>query len=446
MNHKGNKMDTNKFLERQRERQAQQAERQANQKSQIPFLKLPQGKHPVRFLRVGNKQEKLPFKSVQTHTFKLKSDAGQTIFVYALCYNWLFTHRDCKELTINPLREMGKLTAEDIKAVKKYGCPVCNAKDVLYKSGADKETWQSCNTRGTNYWNVLLRSDEKVYIWSVSDTNHDAIAGSIEMYMDINEKTGKPGPDSIDILHPKTGYDHIITATGERNNRRYKVDVKPKPRPVGDLDDDQKPLDLMVVVAESFKPYGEMCQLLRRMVGKELARLGFDYGVALPEERKKRVDDDEDDDDFEEPKSKKNSNHLNIDDDDDDDEDTPPKKSVKKNGSSSSKSVGKKGGDEDDSDPWNDDDEEEEVPVKKSSKKSELTPKKSTRSVEEDTEDDEEDDDEDEDIEQDDDYDEEEVEDIEEEDDEEEDDEEEEEETYMKGGNLYNKRTGKRIL
>lgn len=434
-------MDTNKFLERQRERQAQQAERQANQKSQIPFLKLPQGKHPVRFLRVGNKQEKLPFKSVQTHTFKLKSDAGQTIFVYALCYNWLFTHKDCKELTINPLREMGKLTAEDIKAVKKYGCPVCNAKDVLYKSGADKETWQSCNTRGTNYWNVLLRSDEKVYVWSVSDTNHDAIAGSIEMYMDINEKTGQPGPDSIDILHPKTGYDHIITATGERNNRRYKVDVKPKPRPVGDLDDDQKPLDLMVVVAESFKPYGEMCQLLRRMVGKELAKLGFDYGVALPEERKKRVDDDEDDDfdDDSVKKANRKTNPSSIPWDDDDEDNPKPKKNVKANSNDLKPNKKKVEVIEEEED--EDDEEEEVVPVKKSSKKSELTPKKSTRSVEEDTEDDEEDDDEDEDIEQDDDYDEEEVEDIEEDD-----DEEEEEETYMKGGNLYNKKTGKRIL
>jgi len=420
-------MNTEKFLAQRRANAEKQQQRQENQKSNIPFLKLPQGKHPVRFLPKGNKQEGLPYKSVQTHTFKLKADGGGTIWVYALCYNWLFSHPDAKEVTINPLRELGKLTKEDVKAFQKYGCPVCNAKDALYKSGAAKETWQQCGVRGTNYWNVLLRSDSKVYVWSVSDTNHDALSGSIEMYLDLDEVTGKPGPDARDILHPVKGYDHIITATGEKNNRRYKVDIKPKSLPIGELADDQKPLDLMTVVAESLKPYGEMCQLLRRQCGKELAQLGFNYGILLPEEKKAK-NDDWDDDEEEEVKPKSKSIPW-----DNDDEDNPkPKKNVKANSNDLKPKKKKVEVIEEE-----EDDEEEEVPVKKLKSS---PPRKKVQVIEEDEEEEDDEYEEEEDEGQDDDYDDD-VEDIEEDG-----DDDGEEETYMKGGNLYSTKTGKKLL
>jgi len=420
-------MNTEKFLAQRRANAEKQQQRQENQKSNIPFLKLPQGKHPVRFLPKGNKQEGLPYKSVQTHTFKLKADGGGTIWVYALCYNWLFSHPDAKEVTINPLRELGKLTKEDVKAFQKYGCPVCNAKDALYKSGAAKETWQQCGVRGTNYWNVLLRSDSKVYVWSVSDTNHDALSGSIEMYLDLDEVTGKPGPDARDILHPVKGYDHIITATGEKNNRRYKVDIKPKSLPIGELADDQKPLDLMTVVAESLKPYGEMCQLLRRQCGKELAQLGFNYGILLPEEKKAK-NDDWDDDEEEEVKPKSKSIPW-----DNDDEDNPkPKKNVKANSNDLKPKKKKVEVIEEE-----EDDEEEEVPVKKLKSS---PPRKKVQVIEEDEEEEDDEYEEEEDEGQDDDYDDD-VEDIEEAG-----DDDGEEETYMKGGNLYSTKTGKKLL
>ena len=422
-------MNTEKFLAQRRANAEKQQQRQENQKSNIPFLKLPQGKHPVRFLPKGNKQEGLPYKSVQTHTFKLKADGGGTIWVYALCYNWLFSHPDAKEVTINPLRELGKLTKEDVKAFQKYGCPVCNAKDALYKSGAAKETWQQCGVRGTNYWNVLLRSDSKVYVWSVSDTNHDALSGSIEMYLDLDEVTGKPGPDARDILHPVKGYDHIITATGEKNNRRYKVDIKPKSLPIGELADDQKPLDLMTVVAESLKPYGEMCQLLRRQCGKELAQLGFNYGILMPEERKAKNDDWDDDEEEVKPKSK------SIPWDDEDEDNPKPKKNVKANSNDLKPKKKKVEVIEEE-----EDDEEEEVPVKKSKTSAQVSssPIKKKQPVIEEDDEEEDDYEEEEDEGQDDDYDE--VEDIED------DDDDEEEETYMRGGNLYSTKTGKKLL
>jgi hypothetical protein len=361
---KGNKMNTQKFLEQRRKRQQEQASRQDAHKSNIPWLKLPQGKHQVRFLPKGNIQENLPYKSCQVHSFKLRSDGGQTLFLYALCYRWLFTHEDAKENTIQPLREMGKLTDEDIKAYKKLDCPACRAREVLYKGGEDKEIFQQFNVRNTNYWNVLLRSDSKVYVWSVGQGNHDDLSSEIETYLDIDEETGQPGENAVDILHPKKGYDHIIDATGEKNNRRYKIRIKPgKTCPIGELADGEAPLDLIIVVADTLRPYGELCQLVRRQQGKLLASYGFEFGISMPEEKKKNVmdDDEEDEEDSNDLKAKKASvktNPSSIPWDDDEENPKPLKKKAPV-------VVEEDDDDEDDVEDIEDDDEEEETELVK---------------------------------------------------------------------------------
>jgi hypothetical protein len=367
-------MNVERILEDRREKAEKESLKQDERKSSIPFLKVGQGKHILRFLPKGNKQEGLPYKSIITHTFKLKNESsGSPIYVYATCYNWLFAHKNAKEATIQPLIDMGVLSKADISAFKKNQCPVCRARRTLFDGGEAKETYQSCNVKGTNYWNVLLRSDSKIYVYSASDQRHQEVTGMIEMYLDIDETTGHIGESAVDILDPKAGYDFILGATGEKNNRRYSLNIKPKSCPIGEIADGDRPIDLMTVVAETTKSYAELCMLLKRMQGKLLASYGFDYGIVMPDDRGPAKEDNTWDDEDDEPK--KSSNHLKVKAKLEDEVD-PVKQIIVKSqvkdfddGRDATKTkINPLTGVKQTKAPWDDDDEdeeEEEVPIKK---------------------------------------------------------------------------------
>lgn len=340
--------------------------------SGIPFLRVGEGKHIIRFLPTGNKEENLPYRSVRVHTFQTKSQSGKPYTSYALCWDWMFGHDNCEEVTLQPLIKRNLLTKTDLKLYKNSGgCPACRAEALLRMEG-EKDKSQNLRNRRVVYWNVVVRPENKIAVYSMSEKIFLDIAMQIEEYLELDE-SGKPGEDAIDILDPKRGYDFALRATGQMLKRRYSVSVVAKPRPLN-LAEGEAPVDLMDVVANSFRSYAEMCALVKEYAGKLLQSYQFDYGIDM--KPVKSVDEDEDED---------------YDDDvDTDDEDEAPIKSKK----STSK---RPPFDTDEDEDEDDDDFEEPKPKKKSSNN--LKPKKKASLYEDDDEDGLEDSEDDEDME-----------------------------------------------
>ena len=336
-------------------------------KSTIPFMKLGEGKHRLRFLPKGNKEENLPFKAVQAHTLMISAQGGKKFAQYILCYDWLFTHEGAVEATIKPLIKMKKLLPSDIEAFKNSGgCPICRAMDTLKTGGESKETFLTCRPRTMSYWNVLNRADKKIYVASLSETKHREICSAIASGLDIDEETGKPGEDAQDILDLETGFDFQCIATGQMLGRRYTYTVIAKSKPVTaeDIAEGEKPLNLMLAVAETFKSFGEMCAALREVHGTLLASYGFKYGVALKDTTSTIPDLDLEDED--KPKTKKKSSTIDWDEDDEQDE--AEDESKPSNHLKSKQKINPLTGNKLEPAPWDedeDDEEEDEVPVKK---------------------------------------------------------------------------------
>lgn len=358
-------MDTSRFLADMKRRELQTSS-ESYVKSTIPFMKLAEGKHRLRFLPKGNKEESLPFKAVLAHTLMITSQGGKKFPQYILCYDWLFTHDNAVEATIKPLIKMKKLLPSDIEAFKNSdGCPICRAMEVLKIGGESKEMFLTCRPRTMSYWNVLNRADKKIYVASLSETKHKEICSAIASGLDIDEETGRPGKDAQDILDLETGFDFQCVATGQMLSRRYNYTVIAKAKPVTaeDIAEGEKPLNLMLAVAETFKSFGEMCAALREAHGTLLASYGFKYGIALKDTTSTIPDLDLEDED--KPNNKKKSSSV-VDWDEDDEEEDKPKSS---NDLKPKEKINKLTGNRLEPAPWEEDeDEEEEVPQPKKKK------------------------------------------------------------------------------
>lgn len=293
-------MNTEAMLKKHKELQDSQNNNEF--KSNIPFAKWEAGKYDIRFLPVGNKQEKIPYKSVMAHTIMIQSAPGQRAMPnYALCYQWLFQHTNAEQATIVPLNKMGKLKKVDAELFSQFGCPACRAHEALRQANVSKEDYNRLRARGFHYWNILKRADKKIYVWSISDTQHKVIDGTFMEYMNIDEKTGQAGKDSINIFDSEKGYDWTCGVVGSMLTRRYELRIKPRPCSIGEIDPESKPIDLMEVVAESFKGWAVMEGLVQRAAGDVLQSIGYRYAIAkepvnvqVPKSLSSFDDDDED--------------------------------------------------------------------------------------------------------------------------------------------------------
>lgn len=408
-------MDYKQMLDRHAEAQANQDD---SFRSTIPFAKWEPGLEQVRFLPVGNMQEKMPYKSVLAHTLMVSREAGQRAMPnYVLCYDWLFTHRNAAEATIQPLIDMKKLRKKDSTLFEEHRCPVCRAHRALIESGVSKDIFNPLRPRLFHYWNVLKRSDKKIYVWSISDQNHNVIDSAFVEYLDLDKKSGKPGPDAQNIFDTKRGYDWNVKIIGANLSRRYTLSIKPRPCPIGEIAADSKPIDLMTVVAETFKPYAEAERLLVAAAGDNLDTIGFQYVTDQEHVVRKSsglsgFDDDDDDmpapkktkafklfegDEDEQPKRKKKvaAPEPDEDEDDEEDDDVPfVKDKGKKN------PVNEDDLDVDEDEEEDDEDEDEPVIVKKrpvpQGKAQKSTPSSRVKRSIDDGEDEDSDDDEDE--------------------------------------------------
>lgn len=334
-------MDTNEMVRRHQEAAKAQAERKSF-RSNIPFFRPQEGEYRVKFLPVGNKQEKLPYKTVMIHTLNVKTHNNKTVTNYIVCWDWLFSHKNAETATIKPLHKMGKLTEADAKlfSAAGNGCPICSAREVMKQAGYPDKTTNQLRAKLSHYWNVWMRNDPntpenngKIFVWSMSDARHKEVDGTVMSYL-LDEETLQPtGPNVLDM---ETGHDWKIVATGDRLSRRYKVDIIPKAKPIGEIADGNSPIDLMEVVGESFRNYGDTCRVLAAAYGETLDELGFRWPVKVEVEPKQpktvaKFGDDDDEEDAPKPEPKKAKAKVFAGfDDEDAEEEVPVKKEKKK--------------------------------------------------------------------------------------------------------------------
>lgn len=250
----------------QQQQQTQQRMGDNVDREKSPFIKFTQGTHHIRPLPVGNYEDNIPYKVIKQHTIQKNSD-GKKIPYFALCWNWLMEPSQ-RENTLTPLGKMQKLTKADFGLWQKYGCPFCRAIKALDAAGYDKQFGANLAAKATNMWNVIKRASpntqeaDALFVWSMSNKLHNQFR---DMLIESHSR-------GMDILDPTTGFDWIVSATGEQLQRRYTLSMWPQPKPItGDI----VPFNLMEIAARSFRTYQATIDLLKEGAGVPLGQIGY---------------------------------------------------------------------------------------------------------------------------------------------------------------------------
>jgi hypothetical protein len=175
-----------------------------------------------------------------------------------------------------------KLDLANQKLYEDYGCPVCQAFLSMERYGVDKSVRNGFFVKQQWIWNVLWKAngfsgDNKVYVWGTSKKHFNHIINVITM----DKKAG------IFTLDPNNGFDHSWNASGGNDfSRRYDAPMFDRvPSPLH-LAPDQIPFDLVEVASNSFKPYQDVVNLLKRSASELLQSIGHtiqgDQSLSVP--------------------------------------------------------------------------------------------------------------------------------------------------------------------
>lgn len=259
------------------------------------FAKFPAGMHKLRIIPVGNKLEGLPFVELGQHSFRLPDDKGQLRTQFVMCWQFLMNNLNSFE-TIEDKRSKSllsylvtkqqdgtqKLDPANQSLYEQHGCPVCQAFLSMERYGVDKNVRNGFFVKQQWIWNVLWKAngfsgDNKIYVWGTSKKHFNHIINVITM----DKKAG------IFTLDPNNGFDHSWNASGGNDfSRRYDAPMFDRvPSPLH-LAPDQIPFDLVEVACNSFKPYQDVVNLLKRSASELLQSIGHtiqgDQSLSVP--------------------------------------------------------------------------------------------------------------------------------------------------------------------
>lgn len=259
------------------------------------FAKFPAGMHKLRIIPVGNKLEGLPFVELGQHSFRLPDDKGQLRTQFVMCWQFLMNNLNSFE-TIEDKRSKSllsylvtkqqdgtqKLDPANQSLYEQHGCPVCQAFLSMERYGVDKNVRNGFFVKQQWIWNVLWKhngfsGDNKVYVWGTSKKHFNHIINVITM----DKKAG------IFTLDPNNGFDHSWNASGGNDfSRRYDAPMFERVASPLHLAPDQVPFDLVEVASNSFKPYQEVVNLLKRAASELLQSIGHtiqgDQALSVP--------------------------------------------------------------------------------------------------------------------------------------------------------------------
>jgi|SRR4030095_6048625 len=242
------------------------------------FAKFPAGMHRLRIVPVGNRLEGLPFLEVGQHSFRLPDERGQLKSQFAMCWEFLLNNlrsfesvedKRTKSL-LSWLVANNKLAPQDKELYEANGCPVCKAFQAMEARGVDKNIRNAYFMKQQFIWNVVWRfngfsGDNKIYVWGISKKHQNHIINALQ-------QDRKQGIFTLDV---EKGYDHSWNATGGNDfSRRYDVPNFDRVSSPLNLTPDQTPFDLVEIGCNSFKPYQDTVNLLKRAASELLSSIG----------------------------------------------------------------------------------------------------------------------------------------------------------------------------
>jgi len=227
------------------------------------FLKLEPGLHPVRIIPEGNPKMNLPYLRVRQHTVQVPDETGTLKTRFIMCWNYIAENI---QTLGRELSDKQKLTADDFKnKYNVHGCPFCSAVKFLDRRGVDKKTVAKLLAREATTFNVLVRKDNTIKVWNVSNKIFTDLMNYFNMYKSQN----------LNMFDPNSGFDTTISATGTGMQRRYSVAVMGVPKPMG-IPDGTPIHNLMdIAINTSFYSYQDTIDLLKQGNGLLLQANGY---------------------------------------------------------------------------------------------------------------------------------------------------------------------------
>jgi hypothetical protein len=259
------------------------------------FAKFPAGMHKLRIIPVGNRLEGLPFVELGQHSFRLPDDKGVLRTQFVMCWEFLMNNlkgfetveekrtKSMLSYLVTPKADgTKKLDEANQSLYEQYGCPVCKAFVDMERYGVDKNVRNGFFVKQQWIWNVLWKhngfsGDNKIYVWGVSKKHFNHI-------INVLTQDKKGGINTLDI---NNGFDHSWNASGGNDfSRRYDAPMFDRvPSPLH-ITPDQIPFDLVEIASNSFKPYQEVVNLLKRSASELLQSIGHtiqgDQALSVP--------------------------------------------------------------------------------------------------------------------------------------------------------------------
>ena len=238
----------------------------------------------LRVIPVGDPLENVPFMELGQHSLKIPitdPSTGNTTWPTVFCMCWQFvlnnllskqTQEEKKNNSLlGFLKQKGKINEEESEKFQTYGCPFCKGHEHLEKLQFDKDVRNKLYPKHQWIWNVqwkfdadLGTGDNKIYVWGISKGHFNTIITAMR-------RDRKQGVYTFD---PNNGFDIFWTAKGEGLMRRYDspaFDRMPSRLDLGG----QAPFNLAEVMANSFKPYQEMVNILKKGFSDTFRQTGY---------------------------------------------------------------------------------------------------------------------------------------------------------------------------
>jgi hypothetical protein len=234
------------------------------------WIKFPEGTHKIRIIPAGTHDKDRFYRKVTRHSLRSNN------FKLILCWD----HINENPLTVrDQLVADQKLDKNQWGLYKDYGCPACNAKKALEKAGVHKQTIQRCQTKTGYGMNIYYKENKArrkggstiepgVYIWEPAWKWTKRVIDMVVTGQDAYE---------VDVLDPVTGFDVLLTVTGNGINKDYVPSLFPKPCPISDNPLDVNHHDLAKMECFSFTDYQSTINETKLVFLKHLVNIGFTF-------------------------------------------------------------------------------------------------------------------------------------------------------------------------
>lgn len=224
---------------------------QSGPKQQWLSMKAP-GRYVFRLAPPWS-EEGTPCRKIVNHNdpfnAPLKNAEGRR--VAPLCLDYVFSHANIA----GKLKDLGVIGADDLKAYKAYGCPLCMLPRNLKRTGVyDKEQHK-------DYWPKTQYIFQGVLVSQPSDGSDEV--GELHLYSVTKQRF-----DDINLVYqeypqlfdPAEGRDMIITATGPKDRtREYKITFSMKASKMAEVE----LYDLDLVMRKGAYSFEQMMEILK---------------------------------------------------------------------------------------------------------------------------------------------------------------------------------------